>query len=158
MYLQDKIDDKIIVAHFCQEIYVVKNLKTKLLLEINIIDLERIIVDANRRKLIIKSCRSLKTKLKTKSKNDIRMKRVVKVEKSLVIIVHSIFEILIIVRDKILLNRDYLFESILFDAYSYVANREMPFVCVRNDRLVPLRISQYATLRRLLEFKKQNYY
>ena len=74
MYLQGKINDKIVVAHFCQEVHVVRNLKTKLLLEINIIGLERIIVDANRQKLIIKSCRSLKTKLKIKSKNDIRMK------------------------------------------------------------------------------------
>ena len=56
MYLQNKIDDKIIVAHFCQEVHVVRNLRTKLLFKINIIGFERIIVDANRRKLVIKSC------------------------------------------------------------------------------------------------------
>jgi len=128
------------------------------LLEINIIDFERIIVDANRRKLIIKSCRNLKTKLKIKSKNNIRIKRVVKIKKSFVIIAHFVFEILIIVRDEILSNRDYLFESILFDAYFYVVNREMPFVYIRNDCFVSFRISQHATLKRLLEFKKQNCY
>ena len=131
-----------------------KNLKTKFLLKINIIDLKRIIVDANKRKLIMKSCRSLKTKLKIKLKNDIRMKWVVKIERNLVIVVHFVFEVLIIVRGKILPNRDYLFELILFDAYSYVANREIFFVYVRNDRLVSFRISQHATLKRLLEFKK----
>ncbi len=86
------------------------------------------------------------------------MKRVVKIEKSFVIIAHFVFEILIIVQDEILLNKNYLFESILFDAYSYVANRKMLFICVRNDRLVSLRISQHATLERLLKFKKQNCY
>jgi len=136
----------------------VKNLKTKLLLEMNIIDFERIIVDANKRKLIIKSCRSLKTKLKIKSKNDIRIKRVAKIERSLVIVVHVIFEILVIVQDEILSNRDYLFELILFDAYFYVANRRMSFVYVRNDRFVSLRILQHATLKRLLKFKKQDCY
>ncbi len=141
MYLQGKIDDKIVVAHFCQEVHVVRNLKAKLLLKINIIDLKRIIVDANKRKLIIKSCRSLKTKLKIKSKNDIRMKRVVKIEKSLVIVAHFVFEVSIVVRNEILSNRNYLFKLILFDAYSYVANRRMPFVYVRNDRFVSLRIS-----------------
>jgi len=128
------------------------------LLEINIIDFKRIIVDANKRKLIIKSCRNLKAKLKIKSKNDIRIKRVVKIEKSLVIVAHFVFEILVIVQDEILPNRNYLFESILFDAYFYVVNREMSFVYVCNDRLVSLRISQHATLERLLEFKKQDCY
>ncbi len=135
-----------------------KNLKTKLLLKINIIDFKRIIVNANKRKLIIKSCRNLKTKLKIKSKNDIRMKRVVKIERNFIIIVHFIFEILIVVRDKILFNKDYFFESILFHAYFYVANREMSFVYVCNDRFVSLRISQHAMLKRLLKFKKQDCY
>jgi len=128
------------------------------LLKINIIDFEHIIVDANKRKLIIKSYRNLKTKLKIKSKNNIRIKRVVKIKKSFVIVVHFVFEILIIIRDKILSNRNYFFESILFDAYFYVANRKMSFVYVRNDRFVFLRISQHATLERLLKFKKQNCY
>ena len=69
------------------------------------------------------------------------MKRVVKIEKSLVIVAHFVFEVSIVVRNEILSNRNYLFKSILFDAYSYVANRRMPFVYVRNDRFVSLRIS-----------------
>jgi len=74
------------------------------------------------------------------------------------IIAHFIFEVLIVVKDELLSNRDYLFESILFDAHFYVANKEMLFVYVRNDRLVSLRISQHATLERLLKFKKQDCY
>jgi len=136
----------------------VRNLKAKLLLRINIIDFERIVIDANKRKLIIKSCRSLKAKLEIKSKNDIRMKRVVKIKKNLMIVAHFVLEVLIVVRGETLPNRDYLFELNLLDVYSYVANRKMPFVYVRNNRLVPLRILQHATLRRLLEFKKQDYY
>ncbi len=74
------------------------------------------------------------------------------------IVAHFVFEILIIVRDEILSNKNYLFESILLNVYFYVVNKEIFFVCVRNIRLVSFRISQYATLRRLLEFKKQNCY
>ncbi len=78
--------------------------------------------------------------LKIKLKNDIRIKRVIKIEKSLVIVVYFVLEISIIVRDKILFNKDYLFKSILFNAYFYVTNREMSFVYVCNDCLVFLRI------------------
>jgi len=100
----------------------------------------------------------LKTKLEIKSKNDIRMKRVVKIKRSFIIVAHFIFEVLIIVRGKILFNKNYLFKLILLNAYFYVANREMPFVYVCNDRFVSFRISQHATLERLLKFKKQNCY
>jgi len=136
----------------------VKNLKTKLLLDINIIGFERIVVDVNRQKLIIKSCRNLKTKLKIKSKNDIRVKRIVKIEKNLVIVVYSVLEISVVVRSKILSNRNYFFESILFDAYFYIADKRIFFVYICNDRSISLYISQYAILKRLLEFEKQNCY
>lgn len=124
----------------------------------DIIGPERMIVDANKRKLIIKSCRSLEAKLEIKPKNDIRVKRVVKVERSLVVVAHFVLEVSIVVRGETLPNRNYLFESILLGAYSHVVDKRMPFVCVRNDRLVPLRISQHATLGRLLEFEKQDCY
>jgi len=152
------MDNNIVVVYFYWEIYVIKNLRAKLLLDINIINFKHIVVDINRRKLIIKSCRNLKTKLKIKLKNNIRIKRIVRIRRSFVIVAYSIFEILIIVRDEILLNKNYLFESILFDAYFYVANWEMSFVCVCNNRFIFFRISQHATLKRLLEFEKQNYY
>jgi len=129
-----------------------------LLLNINIIDLEYIIVDINRRKLIIKSYRSLKTKLKIKLKNNIRIKQVVKIKRSLVIVAYFVLEILIVIQDKILLNKNYFFESILFDAYSYIANKKILFVYVCNNRFISLYILQYAILERLLKFEKQNYY
>jgi len=158
IYLQDKIDNNRVVAHFCQKVHVVKNLRAKLLLSMNIIDLERIIVNVNKRKLIIKSCHNLETKLKIKSKNNIRIKRVVKIKRSLVVVTYFVLEVPIVVRDEILPNKNYLFESILFDAYSYVANKKIFFVCVCNNRSMSLHISQYATLERLLKFKKQDYY
>jgi len=129
-----------------------------LLLDINIINFKRIIVDVNRQKLIIKSYRNLKIKLKIILKNNIRIKQIVKIERSLVIVVYFVLEILVVVQDKILLNKNYLFELILFNAYSYVANKKMSFVCICNDCLISLYILQHATLKRLLEFKKQDYY
>jgi len=126
-----------------------------LLLKINIIDLEYIIVNANRRKLIIKSYRNLKTKLKIKLKNNILVKQIVKIEKSLIIVIYFVLEILIIVQDKILFNRNYLFKSILFDVYSYIANREIFFIYICNNCLVFFCILQYIILKRLLKFKRK---
>jgi len=63
-----------------------------------------------------------------------------------------------VVRNEILSNQNYLFELILFDAYFYVANRKMSFVYIYNNRLVLLCILQYAILKCLLKFKKQDCY
>ncbi len=129
-----------------------------MLLKIDIINLEYIVVNANRQKLIIKSCRNLKTKLKIKLKNNIRVKQIVKIKTSFVIVAYFVLEVLIVVQDKILFNKNYLFKSILFDTYSYIENRQISFICVCNNCLMFLRILQYAILKRLLEFKKQDYY
>jgi len=129
-----------------------------LILNINIINFKHIIVNVNKRKLIIKSYRNLKTKLEIKLKNNIRVKQIVKIEKKFVIVAYFVFEILVIIRNEILLNKNYFFKSILFDAYFYIVNKKIFFVYVRNNRSMSFRISQYTTLKRLLEFKKQNYY
>jgi len=100
----------------------------------------------------------LKTKLKIKLKNNIRIKEVVKIERSLVIVAYFVLEVLVIVRDKILLNKNYLSELILLDAYFYIANKKISFVCVCNNYLMSLYILQYVILRYLLKFEKQDYY
>jgi len=56
IYLEDKIDDRVVVAHFCREIYVLNNLKVTFFLKINIIDFKRIIVDVNKQKLVVRNC------------------------------------------------------------------------------------------------------
>jgi len=129
-----------------------------LLLNINIINLKHIIVNINKRKLIIKSYRNLETKLEIKLKNNIRIKQIVKIERNLVVVAYFVLEVLIIVRDEILLDKNYFFESILSSAYFYIANKRISFVYVCNDCLISLYILQYATLERLLKFKKQDYY
>lgn len=77
----------------------------------------------------------MKTKLEINLKNDIKVKQVVKIERSLVIVAYFILEVLIIVQGDILSNRDYIFKSILFDTYFYVIDRDMSFVYVCNNRL-----------------------
>ncbi len=107
------------------------------MLKINIINFKYIVVNANKRKLIIKSCRSLKTKLKINLKNNIKVKQVVfKFKRSLVIVIYFILEILVIVQDNILFNKNYIFKSILFDFYFYIANKNMFFVYICNNCLM----------------------
>jgi len=68
-----------------------------LLFKVNIIDLKYIIVDTNKYKLIIKSYYNLKTKLKIILKNNIKIKEIIKIETSFVIVIYFVLKILVIV-------------------------------------------------------------
>ncbi len=68
-----------------------------MLFKVNIIDLKYIIVDTNKYKLIIKSYYNLKTKLKIILKNNIKIKEIIKIETSFVIVIYFVLKILVIV-------------------------------------------------------------
>jgi len=106
------------------------------LLKIDIINFKYIAVNANKCKLIIKSCRNLKTKLEIKLKNNIKVKQIIKIEKSFVIVIYSVLKILVIVQDNILSNKNYIFKLILFDTYFYIANKKISFVYICNNYLI----------------------
>ena len=76
MYVKKQIDDQFIVVHFRRKIHVINNLKIKLLLEINVMNSKRIIVDLNQRLLLIKNCQNLTIKLKIIVKNNVKIRRV----------------------------------------------------------------------------------
>jgi len=56
IYIKDYICDKKFVAHICRKIYIVNNLKIKLLLNINIIIFKQIIVNFDIKQFTLNSC------------------------------------------------------------------------------------------------------
>ena len=81
MYVKKQIDNQIVVVYFQREIHVIDNFKAKLLLKINVINSKRIIVDLNRRQLFIKNCQNLTIKSKIIVKNNVKIRRIIKIEK-----------------------------------------------------------------------------
>ena len=81
MYVKKQIDDQFVVVHFRREIHVINNLKIKLLLKINVINSKRIMIDLNQRQLFIKNCQNLTIKLKIIVKNNVKIRRVIKIKK-----------------------------------------------------------------------------
>ena len=81
IYIKKQIDDQFVVVHFRREIHVINNLKIKLLLKINVMSSKRIIIDLNQRQFFIKNCQNLTIKLKIIVKNNVKIRRVIKIEK-----------------------------------------------------------------------------
>lgn len=76
--------------HICREIYIVNNFKIKLLLDINIITLERIIFNLDIKQFTINNCRELIISLDIIAQDNIRIRQIIKFENNIIIVVKSI--------------------------------------------------------------------
>ena len=144
MYVKKQIDDLFIVVYFRREIHVINNLKIKLLLKINVINSKRIMIDLNQRQFFVK--------------NNVKIRRIIKIEKKLIVEINFIVQMSMITRENLLFDKNYLFESCFVDVYVHVTNSTLSFVCIKNDLIVLLNISQHVKLNNLTKFEKQNYY
>ena len=158
MYIQDTIDKRKATTHLRREIHVIDNLKTKLLLSMNVMSFERMIVDMNLKQLIIKNCQSLIVKLEIIVKNNIRVRRTLRVEKKFIVEINIIAKLSIDLRDDSILDKDYLFELNFSNTYAHIVDVFVWFVYVKNDLNTSLEISRYAHMSQLVEFEKQDYY
>ena len=158
MYIQDTIDKRKATTHLRREIYVIDNLKTKLLLSINVMSFERMIIDMNLKQFIIKNCQSLVVKLEITIKNNIRVRRTLRAEKKFVVEINIIVKLSIDLRDDSILDKDYLFEFSFSNTYAYIVDVFVWFVYVKNDFNTSLEISRHAHMNQLVEFEKQNCY
>ena len=108
-----KFEEKII-AYFIKKLHVVKKLKAKVLIDINILRLERINVLYNKKQIIIFSCDNFTASLIITLK-DQRIKKTVKILKQIQIFSHISMTISVKIRNKNLLkNKVYLFKPKVF--------------------------------------------
>ena len=63
------------IVHIRKKIYIIDNFKAKMLLSINILNLKRININVDKKKLLIKSYNDLITNIKIKVKNNVNVRR-----------------------------------------------------------------------------------
>ena len=106
------IDDKSIIVCFTRQVYIVDDLKTKLLLSNDIIDSKNIVSNIEKKKITINSCKNLIIKFNVKNADSI-IKRVTRASNVTTIFVKSSTAILFKLREKeaLSINRDFMFVS-----------------------------------------------
>ena len=97
------------IAHFKREVHVMNDLRAKLLIDIDILDLEVMIVDLDKRQLIIESCDDVIVSLSLKSRDE-KIDRVIRVKDMITVSSHITMIVLVRYRDKVVSSdRDYNF-------------------------------------------------
>ncbi len=142
IYLSSK-NDSIKMTKIHKEMHFVKELKTNMLIENDILRFEEIIIDVQRKRIIIISCQNMIIKIKIHQKEFFVRRNVINQYAS-IISSRSYVKILYKIKN-LLANRDFLFESsssIFVFIYAYVIDARTNDVIVRNELTKSMKISK----------------
>ena len=133
--------------------HIIDDLKTKMLLNINILDSERMSIDVDEKKLLIKNCNDLITNIKIKAKNNIDVRRTIRNQKKMTISLNSMMRVFIELRiSTSLSNKDYLFEFNYTKVYAHIVNVEILFIYIKNDIDIFKIIFRHFNLNIIVEY------
>jgi len=119
---ENKDNNKVIV-YICYEVHLIDNLKTKFLININILKSKQVIIDISNQKLRFESCKEVLVFCEVKIKNNIRIRQIVRTTKKKIIFAKSIAKIAITLKEKRELSKcNFFFKFTILRAYIYFVN------------------------------------
>jgi len=109
-----------IIAYICYKVYLINNLKTKFLIDIDILESKQIIIDILSRKLRFEFCKRVLVLCEIKTRNNVRICQIVCTTKKKIIFAKLTTKIAITLKEKNkLFKYNFLFEFIIFKIYTY---------------------------------------
>jgi len=122
---KNKVDNKVI-AHIRYEVHLINNLKTKFFIDMNILKSKQMIINILSRKLRFESCEKISIFCEIKTRDNVRIRRIIRTTKKKIILTKSIAKIAITLKRKNeLLKRNFLFEFTMLEAYAYFMNANL---------------------------------
>ena len=153
MWVPGHQNGKKCIAHIRREVHFVDNLRAKMLMGMDILGPERMIVDIGSETLTIRSCENLTAPIQVTAKDNVNVRRAVRVEKKVTIPPQSTSRVPVRLRTATPLpDRDYLFEPTFPGAYAHVIDASLPFVCVKNDTKKEIVIPSRSHMGTLIEY------
>ena len=124
-----------------------------MLLSTNILNLERININVDEKKLLIRSCNDLITNIKIKVQNNIDVRRTIRNQKKITIFFNLIMRIFIELRiSTFLSNKNYLFEFNYTKVYAHIVNVEVLFIYIKNDINIFKIVSRHFNLNIIIKY------
>jgi hypothetical protein len=127
-YLYRKTRESSYLIEITAEIHIVNILKLKILIAINIVNIEKIFIDFRIRTLVINIISGFSANIRTIRKDIKIIKIVVNFRKKEIISLNIIKEISIRIRKKLNNNRDFLFLSEYSNVTCYIMNSNFSFI------------------------------
>lgn len=83
------------VVSIIKKIYIVDSLKVNMLIEVNVLVLERMMLNINKKTVIIKNCQDVVATINVMFKKNLNIKRIVRSKSRVVVSSHALVEIFI---------------------------------------------------------------
>ena len=156
-------------GHIHREFHVVKNLKCKILLGMDILGAEQMNIDLANKVMVIPTCKDLVVSIRIAPKPNARIRRVVHSKEEITIPAKSVAKVPTYLKGKKLPdNRDYLFEPNQAELtaafgrvggfYTHICDCNISFVQVKNDLPIPVALPKRARLGTLTEYEEEGCY
>ena len=169
LYLNDESKSIPSREYFRREVHVIKNLRCKFFLKINILKAEQITINLINKIMVIFTCKNLIVLIKIALKPNARICRVIHFKNQIVIFFKSMTQVPTYMKNKSLSDdKNYFFESNqqqlttslkqLNGFYIHVCHDNVAEVHVRNDKNMTIKISRRARLRTLIEYEAKKCY
>ena len=160
------IDDDDTIVTFTRQIYIVKELKTKIFLNNDILNSEQMNINVDKQIVIIESCKDIRVKLNVINVES-QVKRVARVSEIIKISIKSISTISFKLRDKdsLFIERDFMFTSTRIerlnqneDVFSHIIDAHTEIVQVHNINFENVYIFKNTRLRLVQKYEKKECY
>ena len=149
-----------------KEFHVVKNFKCKILLKMNILNVEQMNINLINKIMTISICKNLVVSIRITFKSNVRIRKIVHSKKKIIISVKSVVKISTYLKKKKFFdNKNYFFESnqtnftIAFekieDFYTHICDCNFSFVQIKNDLLISMTLFKRSRLDTLIEYEKK---
>ena len=164
-YIENKINDKFVIARLKRDVHIMNDFKTKMLIDINIICFKKMIVDLQKQQLIIKSCNFI-TLIKCTS-TEFKINKTIKSHYIMILSTYFIMSISFKNQKSLLFNKkNYSFQShatlLNFNVEKkvmiHIMNSETSAIHIRNaiDKLII--IFKHIKLNKITNYEKKNCY
>ena len=159
-------DDRNVIAIFIKSIYIMKKLKTKILLSNDILDSKQINIDVEKQIVTIESCKNVKVQLNVTNTNS-SIKRVIRVSEFIKISIKSATTISFKLRDKnsLSIERDFMFTSARIDrldqnedVLSHIIDAHIEIIQMHNIHSKNVYIFKNTRLDLVQEYEKERCY
>ena len=136
-------ESKWVYLKFIKEFHVVDNLKANMLVGMDILGSKKAVIDISANRIIFGSCQKAAVEAHATARDNLRVRRAVRVEKSQIIPPKSIANVPIYMKAKSAIpDRDFLFEPTVAGAYAHFVDAGFNYIQIRNDIDKPIQLKK----------------
>ena len=111
IFIDETVAIKAVTAVIIMKVHLVSDLKANILIDTDIIVSQELCINFKRQKLVIKLCKNLETAIQVMSRDRSYFQRKIKSSQSRIILSEATIEVFVSFYDRLLKDRDFLFES-----------------------------------------------